>query len=287
MTETWLPDTSLANDDEGYHLDVNEVAELLGVTRTRVSQLTSSGQLSFERRRVGARNRLFYRRSEVLAHQRTFYGRHIPGSSSPSAKVTHEQTETGENIFSPETLSDSLGGRVGASSSFAHRTLSVWPEHLLLEISKLLAREQSNADLLLKIRELSLQIQAQVLAPERKPLPSALELEEREQTLQQFKILARELEGLRSQFHSQEQQMSGLRWEIAELKKLLLQLKHEQLKIALPRATPALTSVEPVRSFTVEAQPSLCLPRMENTMHRKRLHPRVGRTTVRKQICKR
>ncbi|NBW82895.1 DNA-binding protein, partial [bacterium] len=76
MTHPDLSDAETINHSEGYDLEVNDVAELLGVTRTRVSQLTSNGQLSFERRRVGSRSRLFYRKSEVLLHQKGFYGRH-------------------------------------------------------------------------------------------------------------------------------------------------------------------------------------------------------------------
>lgn len=63
------------NTCEGYSLDVNEVAQILGVTRTRVSQLTSAGVLSCERRKVGIRNRLFYRRSDVVNYQQNFYVR--------------------------------------------------------------------------------------------------------------------------------------------------------------------------------------------------------------------
>lgn len=76
MTHPDFSDAASTNPSEGYDLEVNDVATLLGVTRTRVSQLTSSGQLSFERRRVGARSRLFYKKSEVLLHQKGYYGRH-------------------------------------------------------------------------------------------------------------------------------------------------------------------------------------------------------------------
>jgi hypothetical protein len=92
--------------DEGYQLEVHEVAQLLGVTRTRVSQLTSNGQLSFERRRVGMRNRLFYKRSEVLQHQKGFYGRHPAGGLLHSSGAEH-------------TSHTSARLRPGASSCFA------------------------------------------------------------------------------------------------------------------------------------------------------------------------
>lgn len=51
-----------------YDVDVDTAASLLGVGRTRLSQITSKGGLSFQRRKIGIRNRLFYRKSELLAY---------------------------------------------------------------------------------------------------------------------------------------------------------------------------------------------------------------------------
>jgi hypothetical protein len=60
------PETEM--DHAGYDVDATTAAQLLGVGTTRLSQLTTRGSLSFERRKVGFRNRLFYRRAEILAY---------------------------------------------------------------------------------------------------------------------------------------------------------------------------------------------------------------------------
>jgi hypothetical protein len=49
-----------------YDVDVETASQLLGVSTTRLSQITTRGSLSFQRRKVGFRNRLFYRKSEIL-----------------------------------------------------------------------------------------------------------------------------------------------------------------------------------------------------------------------------
>lgn len=61
--------------DDGFNLGVEEAAALLGVGRTRLSQLTSKGVFSFERRKIGIRNRLFYRKNEILDYIAQHQGR--------------------------------------------------------------------------------------------------------------------------------------------------------------------------------------------------------------------
>lgn len=126
MPSPEIPNAELDADTEGFQLEVNEVAELLGVTRTRVSQLTSAGQLSFERRRVGTRNRLFYKRSEVLAHQRGFYGRQ---SASAHQHFFSKSIDASSNAFIEERFgataqsrpADSLSGVEHLSSTILLR----------------------------------------------------------------------------------------------------------------------------------------------------------------------
>ncbi len=59
-----------ATDDfvDDYTVDVETAAQLLGIGTTRLSQITSRGSLSFQRRKVGFRNRMFYRKSEIEAY---------------------------------------------------------------------------------------------------------------------------------------------------------------------------------------------------------------------------
>ncbi|MBM3381759.1 MAG: helix-turn-helix domain-containing protein [Betaproteobacteria bacterium] len=283
MTETSLPETSLAQVNEGYLLDVNEVAQLLGVTRTRVSQLTSTGQLSFERRRVGARNRLYYRRSEVLAHQQTFYGRHISSTSAGADRTAHDREELSEN------LSDAQGAhsvRAGAMAQPAQRSASLWPENLLVEMSRLLAREQSNTDLLLKIRELSLQIQAHISAPERKTLPSAADVQARADHLEQFRSLAETLGLLRAQVQHQDHQVSLLFLEFAELKKVLLQLRQDSLKFSAARSFSS-AAANNQSLLGQEELPKASELVSRNAASRKRSYPRVARMNMRKTFFSR
>lgn len=68
---------------DGYLLEVAEATELLGVSRTRLSQLTSKGILSFQRRKIGTRNRLFYRRTELLLYLRRQMGASAYQDSEP------------------------------------------------------------------------------------------------------------------------------------------------------------------------------------------------------------
>ncbi len=55
--------------DEEYTLGALDASEILGVNRTRLSQLTSQGILSFQRRKIGSHHRLFYRPSEISQYQ--------------------------------------------------------------------------------------------------------------------------------------------------------------------------------------------------------------------------
>lgn len=53
-----------------FTINSHKAAEMLGVNRTRLSQLTSQGLFPYERRKVDARSRLFYRLNDLLNYQR-------------------------------------------------------------------------------------------------------------------------------------------------------------------------------------------------------------------------
>ncbi|MGY3804563.1 hypothetical protein ACWNT8_10900 [Pigmentibacter ruber] len=59
--------------NESFTISAEEAAEILGVNRSRLSQLTSKGIFSFEKRKIDTRNRLFYKLSDLLNHQRNQY----------------------------------------------------------------------------------------------------------------------------------------------------------------------------------------------------------------------
>jgi hypothetical protein len=92
--------------DEGYLVDVTEASEILGVSRTRLSQLTTKGEFSFQRRKIGTRNRLFYKRSDLYSYMRdqskTVEGLRDPrqarilgASSQPSGQTIPLQLDEG------------------------------------------------------------------------------------------------------------------------------------------------------------------------------------------------
>ena len=102
-TEPFFPDYS----HEAYCIDVDEATEILGLSRTRLSQLTTKGILSHERRRIGVRSRHFYRRGELAqyleslkialrtpAHQNIFLqqSNRIGASSEPQKQILAQPT---------------------------------------------------------------------------------------------------------------------------------------------------------------------------------------------------
>lgn len=62
---------SNARVSDSFTIEAIDVATMLGVSRTRLSQITSRGDLSFSRRKVGTRMRIFYNAQEVEAYART------------------------------------------------------------------------------------------------------------------------------------------------------------------------------------------------------------------------
>lgn len=59
-----------AMEPGSFTIEAIDVAARLGVSRTRLSQITSRGDLSFSRRKVGTRMRIFYNAEEVEAYVR-------------------------------------------------------------------------------------------------------------------------------------------------------------------------------------------------------------------------
>lgn len=75
LTSNTLRNTPYENEEqyESFTVSAEEAAQLLGVNRSRLSQLTSKGVFNFEKRKIDTRNRLFYKLSELLNHQRNQY----------------------------------------------------------------------------------------------------------------------------------------------------------------------------------------------------------------------
>ncbi len=59
-----------APNNEHFTINSIKAAEILGINRTRLSQLTSKGLFPYERRKIDSRSRLFYRLNDLLNYQR-------------------------------------------------------------------------------------------------------------------------------------------------------------------------------------------------------------------------
>jgi len=265
------------SEDEGYQLDVSEVAHILGVTRTRVSQLTSKGQLSFERRRVGLRNRLFYKRGEVVAYQRTFYGRHVPFHSTALASEASPRPENFETLNSARLQIDS---RAGAASSAAPRMQFVLPEQLLLETSKLQSQEQQNSFLLNKIQDTLNVMSTRVFQRVRKELPTALECLEEQKTDEKIASISKLINVLGVHLARQESKIDSLFGEIASLKKDTRQIQSFQQR-NYQSLTFSMRRLESLPELATEHELAVKNPANARSRIAKR---RVARAIVKKRI---
>ncbi len=85
------PQSAKNNEEvnESFTISAEEAAQILGVNRSRLSQLTQKGVFAFERRKIETRNRLFYRLNDLLSHQRSQIGLQqlIPQPTFPQTKV--------------------------------------------------------------------------------------------------------------------------------------------------------------------------------------------------------
>ncbi len=98
MENTEHPEHIVGAQTDPYEIDVETAALLLGVGTTRLSQITSRGSLSFQRRKVGIRNRMFYRRSELME----YLEKQFP--NSPQFKSQMLMERWGENPTSEEEI---------------------------------------------------------------------------------------------------------------------------------------------------------------------------------------
>lgn len=223
-------DTPLTQEilDDGYLLDVAEVASLLGVTRTRVSQLTSNGQLSFERRRVGMRNKLFYKRSEVLAYKQTFYGRHVAGGSAPVLSEFALTPDSHENL---QWVGITSNDRSGGATAGAPRTLRHMPEQLLVETQKMLQQEIHVEQRLIKLDEHVQGLSTLMKGLLFKEKSSALAVAKNDERSEKIEHLMEKLTHLGEQLNQHKCQFESLSVTVSGLQKQLnrLSLQQEQL----------------------------------------------------------
>lgn len=268
--------------EDGYLLDVAEVASLLGVTRTRVSQLTSNGQLSFERRRVGMRNKLFYKRSEVLAYKQTFYGRHVAGGSAPVFSEVTLPPEAHENL---QWVGMTPNERSGGATAGTPRTLRHMPEQLLVETQRMLQQEFHVEQRLIKLDEhvqgLSTLMKGLLL----KEKSSALAVANKFESAEKIEHLMEKLTHLGEQLNQQKCQFETLSVTVSGLQKQLyrLSLQQEQLFLIHKNEKSALNGP------TLRLPDEQCMLNCETLElpHRPLKRNRAGRAVFRKKIARR
>lgn len=229
LDETSLEIESVDTQD-GYQLEVHQVAELLGVTRTRVSQLTSNGQLSFERRRVGSRNRLYYKKSEVLAHQRGFYGRQVAASAFAEGRAgtVGQSTDQNADLLRRGASSHSIPLNAGHTGFVADQGQ--------VQLSRLEEQTAENQRLLVQLlNAFARNSSSNTPVSATHTLHTAAEQREREhaQLLQQSILL--EIKNLARTLEKQQDQMSALKQDFLSIRKDLFQLGQSVQRINADR----------------------------------------------------
>lgn len=92
---------------QSFDIDVAEAVQILGVSRTRLSQLVSKGVLGFERRRVDTRLRMFFNRTELLSYVR----RQLSGASAKVKQnewLLDSEWASSQNVGADERVFESL-----------------------------------------------------------------------------------------------------------------------------------------------------------------------------------
>lgn len=104
-------------NEDSFLVSVDEASQLLGVSRTRLSQLTTQGTFSFERRKIDTRNRLFYKRSEIVGYM--------------SGRIQGAVSRLAPHFIQSHPLSQPIGERPADSrteedeGSFSHQSPAV------------------------------------------------------------------------------------------------------------------------------------------------------------------
>lgn len=215
-----LPPTE--HESEGYTLDVNEVAQLLGVTRTRVSQLTTAGVLPHERKKVGIRNRLYYKRSDVLHYQYNFFNRQTNNSLKNHPYSSQANLISGQSSFGMGMPTERPGAFSNKSAEFHSAPLTAQQRQ-----SEFLAAEppHTGQNISVALNMLKKRLDKHFS----QPLNAATWHEKDTKTAQYFESLLKAIEQLDSKIcegHSRQQWTLD---ELAILKKTLNQLLQKVL----------------------------------------------------------
>lgn len=137
---------------ECFTINAEEAAKILGVNRSRLSQLTSKGALTFEKRKIETRNRLFYKLSDLLNHQRSQLqnNQNYNFTSTTSNTNSYETQELTECVtpFSLEEEKTYIKAMFSKKNSLNKNNFSKHKLHSAKSIY--LAEKNNNEHLLLK-----------------------------------------------------------------------------------------------------------------------------------------
>lgn len=210
-----LPPTE--HESEGYTLDVNEVAQLLGVTRTRVSQLTTAGVLPHERKKVGIRNRLYYKRSDVLHYQYNFFNRQTNNSLRNHPYSSQANLSSGQSSFGVGILAERPGAFSNKSAEFHSAPFTAQQRQSEFLGAEPLHTGQNISVALNMLKKRLDKLHAQ-------PLNAATWHEKDTKTAQYFESLFKAIEQLDSKICEAQSRQQWTLDELAVLKKTLSQL---------------------------------------------------------------
>jgi hypothetical protein len=90
---------------DSFSVPSDEAAHILGVNKTRLSQLTSKGIFSYERKNIEGRSRLFYKLGELLSYQRAFSFGSGSLPQTPASLEIHNQKNNVVSTDIPPSIS--------------------------------------------------------------------------------------------------------------------------------------------------------------------------------------
>ncbi|KAB8033508.1 hypothetical protein [Fluviispira multicolorata] len=126
---------NLQENSESFTIGSEEAAQILGVNRSRLSQLTSKGIFLFERRKIDTRNRLFYRLSDLLNHQRSqMHGNSyeyletstLDSKSTLKSEKIIEETQSSQVNIPPKKILLTLKNKNQKTTEFNHKATELF-----------------------------------------------------------------------------------------------------------------------------------------------------------------
>lgn len=170
---------------ESFTIGAQEASDILGVNRTRLSQLTSKGIFAFERRKIENRNRLFYRLNDLLNYQRQVtYG-------NLDAKIQFKERflpQPAKETMVLDTLPIVISNATQAEQRPPLRTPHLRPQAAKNTLSTAVARKET-VDLKNEILTLKNKLQhIELYLQEQKQLFAALEKHLKAQDLKLFQL---------------------------------------------------------------------------------------------------